>query len=397
MPRKPQVRLHAATGQFYVHIAGKRIYLGREKSSAEAQGTQLIADHLAGRQVHPGSAVVAKERSQPLFVNHLVLRYLDEFVDIRYQSKRGKLSSQVAVIKAANDVLLKYYGHTLADRFDARSLRDLQSQLVREGKLSRSTVNRYIGCVKRLFKWAESAGLVEKNTHAHLNTLEGLRKGLTKARETEKILPVPEKDLRQTIPYLPKVVAQMVRLQYWTGMRPMEICLLRPCDISMKDPVWLYVPPDHKLAHQEDARREISIGRRAQKILRRFLQRSPLEYCFSPREAEEQRLAARHKRRTTPVSCGNKPGSNRKIRRVKSPGTHYDHNSYRRAVQRACITAGVTPWAPNQLRHNLATRVREKYGVEGSQVLLGHKHIRTSEIYAEKNLKLARSIAEEFG
>lgn len=172
---------------------------------------------------------------------------------------------------------------------------------------------------------------------------------------------------------------------------------MRPCDIEMEGPIWRYTPHDHKLKHQENAYRVIPLGRRAQKILRRFLERSPQEYCFSPREAEEQRLQVRHLKRKTPATSGNRPGKNRKLRRVKSPGLRYNHNSYRRAIQRACITAGVTAWAPNQLRHSFATRVRKRYSVLESQVMLGHKNLRTTEIYAHQNWEEACKIAEVYG
>src|SRR5262249_18530161 len=54
-------------------------------------------------------------------------------------------------------------------------------------------------------------------------------------------------------------------------------------------------------------------------------------------------------------------------------------------------------WNPNQLRHSRATLIREKFGVEGAQVVLGHSDPRVTQIYAEKNFELASRIMEQIG
>jgi site-specific recombinase XerD len=54
-------------------------------------------------------------------------------------------------------------------------------------------------------------------------------------------------------------------------------------------------------------------------------------------------------------------------------------------------------WAPNRLRHTAGTLIREEYGVEAASVILGHRSISTSEIYAEKNVKAAERIMATVG
>ena len=54
-------------------------------------------------------------------------------------------------------------------------------------------------------------------------------------------------------------------------------------------------------------------------------------------------------------------------------------------------------WRPNQLRHSAATRIRERYGVEAAQVVLGHSDPRVTVIYAERNNKLAADVIREVG
>ena len=54
-------------------------------------------------------------------------------------------------------------------------------------------------------------------------------------------------------------------------------------------------------------------------------------------------------------------------------------------------------WHPHQLRHNAGTRIAREYGVTDAQVVLGHQHLQTTEIYAERDLTRAIRIAEATG
>ena len=54
-------------------------------------------------------------------------------------------------------------------------------------------------------------------------------------------------------------------------------------------------------------------------------------------------------------------------------------------------------WHPNQLRHTFATEVRQAYGLEAAQVLLGHARADVTQVYAERDLALAVRVATEVG
>jgi site-specific recombinase XerC len=54
-------------------------------------------------------------------------------------------------------------------------------------------------------------------------------------------------------------------------------------------------------------------------------------------------------------------------------------------------------WHPNRLRHSAATFLRKEYGLEAAQVILGHKTLAVTEIYAEKNVAAAMRIMVEMG
>ena len=71
--------------------------------------------------------------------------------------------------------------------------------------------------------------------------------------------------------------------------------------------------------------------------------------------------------------------------------------SYRRAIRRACLKAGLPLWHPNQLRHLRGTEIRRNYGLEASQAVLGHAELSVTQVYADVDREAARKIMAEVG
>lgn len=178
-------------------------------------------------------------------------------------------------------------------------------------------------------------------------------------------------------------------------MRLGEVCIVRPCDIDRSADVWTYRPESYKTEHH-DRDRTVHIGPKGQQILARYLLRDESAYCFSPRERERSRNASRRANRRSPMTpsqAARKPKRNRD----RAPGDCYAVNSYRLAIKRACLVAGVPVWRPNQLRHTAATEIRRRFGLEAAQVTLGHAAADITQVYAERDATLARRIAGEVG
>ena len=57
----------------------------------------------------------------------------------------------------------------------------------------------------------------------------------------------------------------------------------------------------------------------------------------------------------------------------------------------------VEHWHPNQLRHAKATELRKEHGLEAAQVVLGHARADVTQVYAERNVALAKEIAKQSG
>ncbi|MCH8969852.1 MAG: site-specific integrase [Planctomycetes bacterium] len=216
-------------------------------------------------------------------------------------------------------------------------------------------------------------------------------------------------------PYVSPQVWALVELQRLTAARPGELVIMRLIDIDMTGRVWTYTPQTHKNSYRSQ-QRTIYVGPRAQEVVRPFLSGRPVEaFMFSPAEAEVERRAAIHASRETPLSYGNRPGTNCKRRPSKQPGDCYTTDSYRRAIIYGCDRAFPPPddirddpavvkqwrkehrWHPHQLRHSAATMLRKEFGLEAAQLLLGHVHADVTQVYAEVNHTKALEVAEKIG
>jgi len=402
--RVPSYRRHKPSGQAVVTLNGRDIYLGKWGTKASrAEYDRLIGEWLAGGRSLPNA-------DDGVSVSELVLAYW-RFAK-RYYRKDGKPTTALDGVRQSLRPLRDMYASTPATRFGPRSLVALRQRLLESGRLNRGTVNKRIDTVKRVFKWGVAQELVPARVWHALQAVSGLRKGRTKAREAKPVPPVAVEVVDATLPHLPEVVADMVRLQRLCGCRPAEVCLVRPCDVDTSGDVWVYRPESHKTEHH-GRDRVICIGPKGQDVLRPYLLRPADAYCFSPQESERKRLAALHEKRKTPLSCGNRPGTNRKRRPKKQAGDRYDTNSYRRAIHRAVDLAnrartkmaaadGTEPellprWSPNRLRHSAATAIRKQFGLEAAQVTLGHAQADVTQVYAERDLSLAVEVMRKIG
>jgi integrase len=142
-----------------------------------------------------------------------------------------------------------------------------------------------------------------------------------------------------------------------------------------------------------DRRKVIRLGPKAQELLRPWLKRDPEAYCFVPAEtsAWQYRRTRRKPTSETQVEDG---GS--KVLKLR-PGLKYTRHSCRVAVQRACKRAGIPAWSPRQLRQTRATAIRKEFGLEAAKAVLGHTDTKITEIYAERDLELARKVMREIG
>jgi len=396
MPRKPGVpayRRRVVRGREIAVVTlhdtttGKRqdFWLGEYGTpESRARYARLLATWESGGRRLPGRQSPLRPAAGPT-VTEVMAEYWATM------SVRGYSSSHIAMIRSTLRRWREHFGRQPAAEITPAMLRNWRATIAYQ--VSADSACRATMIVLAMYRWAVSHDLVPVEVYQRLKTIEPLRRPKPKA-----VGPAPIDAVAAVRDCVPAQVRAMIDLQLLTGMRPGEVCAIRPCDIDMSGSVWLYRPETHKTAHRGHER-VVYLGPQAQAVLRPFLIGRPTTaYCFSPAEAMAAWRAARHAARKTPISCGNRPGTNRKAEPRRQAGERYTTGSYARAIVRACARAGVQHWRPHQLRHNYATEVRKRYGLEAARILLGHcSALVTEAVYAERDQQAAMRIAAEIG
>jgi integrase len=288
----------------YVWLNGKRVWLGLFGSP---ESKSKYAEVISGeKDISTRSNDVAQIGAAPPTVTELMAGYLD-FATIYYQKPDGTQSREYEHIVESLKYLRRHASRTVAKEFGPKMLKTVRQEFIDKG-LSRVHINAQIRRIVGMFRWGVEEETIPETTHRALVAVRNLKRGRSKAKETAPVRPVDEAVIDATLVELPEVVGDMVRVQLLTGMRPGEVCRLRPCDIDQTGEAWLYKPPQHKTTHHGH-NRTIAIGPKAQGVLLRYLARAADAHCFQPKDSESKRLAERSANRKVPLSCGNRRGT----------------------------------------------------------------------------------------
>ena len=384
-----------------VILNGREIHLGLYGSpESKVNYERVISEWLqTGRKAPRPKRLETVKRHRdelgddaPLTITELAVKYFDHAQ--AYYVKNGEPTSEVIGIQLALRDLRKFYAETEIDAFGPTALKTLREEFIHRD-LARTTINKQIGRILRMFRWGVSENLVKPETLTALQSIPGLKAGRSKARETERIKPVAQEDVDAIRPLLNPVLMAMVDIQRLTGMRPGEVCHLRSAGLDRSESVWSYRPPSHKTKHHEKDR-VIFFGPQAQAVLEPWLNLDePEAYIFSPMAAEKIRhnmMRAKRKSKVQPSQI-----SRAKAEPQFQPGEIYTTNSYRRAIGKACVRAGIETWHPNQLRHLAATNLRREFGIEIARAVLGHSTVDMTEVYAEMDAAKARDAMAKSG
>jgi len=455
MPKTPSYRKRSGYDQAIVTLTDRaskrrRDYWLGEYNSPESRERyhRLIAAWEAGGRRHPepeDAGIVHSRRADPAANDD---RPTVAMVIAEYWkwARRYYQPNESGTLRVALRMLRQYHGSEPAEEFGPRKLRALREAMIAGDPAadpprpawSRKYINQHVQRIRRMFRWAASQELIPASVHQTLDTVESLKRGRTKAREGKKVLPVPTDRIDAVRPYLNRQIEAVVDLQLLTGARPGELLGMRPIDIERQSgdddgqSVWVYRPREHKNQFR-GVERAIMLGPTAQDLLKPFLDdRDPEVYLFSPAEAEAERRAALSQARVTPMSCGNRIGTNRELEPKRTAGDRYTSPSYYLAIRRACDKAFPPPpplgrrdnetiaawkqrltpkqqselaewrkahrWHPHQLRHNAATRIRREFGLEAAQLVLGHSSaVVTDAVYAERDMTKVEEVIRRVG
>jgi integrase len=389
--RLPKYRKHSTRDYAIVEIGGKRISLAKfgkyQSASSKAAFRRVVAESVLGETIAEATARLDPPAELP--VAQLITEYL-AFASTRYV-KNGAPTSELRLLQTA----LK----PLGDRFGQRAVHEIgvpQVIQVRDAWRTKGTcrrkINQHVGRIKRAWRWGLERGLVPPGNFQSVNSISGLRPG--EAYDPPKVIPVNKDRVLAIKGKVTPPIWAMIRLQWLTGMRPGEVLIMRWCDITKRKGVWEYRPHTHKTEHHGEER-VVYLGPRSQRILKRW-KCAPTEYIFTPtagRNAFAGRgsvrgRVSRHRLRACYTTIGYSSAIRRACRKVW-PAPEGFTKQQRREWHQA------HHWNPNRLRHAAATRIRARHGIEQARVLLGHRAMATTEIYAERDQRQARRIAHD--
>ncbi len=260
-------RRHSTKDQAVVDVYrrdGKRtkVYLPGAFGSEESK--LAFATLLSRISAHGGCLPDEPGKAMPgdLTIDELTLRFLTEKVVVDYVDADGQPTTEQLCFRSALKPLSRLFGWAVARNFDARALSSVRESMitgswmndVEKARLKKrgtpigwahGNTNKSISRIRCCFRWAVLQKLVPASAVTDLGCLPALAFGRGGARETAPVLPVPVEVVEATLPALPPVVADMVRVQLLTGCRPGELCDLRMTDLDRTGPIWLFKPTQH--------------------------------------------------------------------------------------------------------------------------------------------------------
>jgi integrase len=354
--KPPKLIHHIPSGQARARYRGKDHYFGPYGSPESFRRYAEFLGQLVGGG--PTTGLVRAETALAVKVPLVMAELIDKFDThaVAYYRRDGKPTGEHITFRAALRPALILFGALPVTEFSPGRLVAVRDEMIRM-KWSRRYINASVRRIRQMFRWAVAQELVPPAVAGALAAVEPLKEGRSEAREKDLPGTVDDVTVEATIPHVSPAAADLIRLMQFSGMRPAEAANMTVEAIDRSDPeCWRYRPGRHKTYHRGKGRVAF-LGPRCQEIL--------LPYLV-------------------------KAGPAGKVFPLKLSGL-------RSAIRRGAKRAGVAHWAPNQLRHSHATAVRKEFGVEGAQVMLGHAHINTTEIYAEANMERGKEVAKKLG
>ena len=161
--RAPSLRHHKASGQGYVVLNGKAVYLGRyDTPEARQKYHQVISEWMAaGNQLPTEPNKITVKEVLARFWTHAKQYYRTE--------TDGRIK-ELEQFRLAFRPLVHLYGSTPAIEFAPRSLKAIRRKIIEMG-WSRPYINKQINRIRHLFKWAVSDELIPGSL---LHALQGV-------------------------------------------------------------------------------------------------------------------------------------------------------------------------------------------------------------------------------
>ena len=248
-----------------------------------------------------------------------------------------------------------------------------------EKSICRSTINKKVNVVKQMIQYAVNREIEPAHLAYEVGVIKPVKKGQENFKDYDEVGPAEWTTVEKLFPYLDSMIQDMLLLSRYTGARPGEIRLMRPCDIDQTDTnAWVFSLDKHK-TRRHGIVRKIVIGLDAQPILLKYMVRPGQAYCFPAR-----------------------------LNHHGDTGQYYTSGSFAKVITRAVAAYNAeNPKTPiqfhaNQLRHTFATSVCLEHGLEVTRCALGHATTQMTKRYARQalaaeQLKNAKQAVQKIG
>jgi integrase len=381
------------------------VLLGKHNTAASRQEYKRVVVEWEANARQLAGATASDMTVAELIERHW--RHVEDY----YKHLDGTATGEVQAMRYALRPLNYLHGKMIAGTFGPIALKAVRELMIRgythpkfgeQKPACRTQVNARVKRIRRMFKWAVEEEIVPPSVLQGLQAVAALKAGRSEARESRPVRPVARAVVEDTLPLLRPIMADMVRLQLETGMRPGELVVMRACDIDMTGAGWHYRPAAHKTAHHGHER-IVAIGPKAQEIIRRHLTTDLTAFLFSPKLLMQERAATMRENRKTKVQPSQV--NRKKAKRKRPPGNVYTVTAYSQAIRiairrhnkKAQASEQIPHWHPHQLRHTRAMELKRAAGLDVARAVLGQRSPVITEHYATLDLAKATEVMTNIG
>jgi len=385
--KMPKYRRHSSGKFAFVEINGERPRLPGDYDSHESWSAyyRVCADLRAART----PSIIAPPPGSQLALVEAIEMYLDDTYPGENPSNgTGDYINCLGVMsylkRNFGSVMIADFGPKKLDEFVA--ILKVEPAKNRNGKphkdgrtLTRTYINIALSYVKQLFRWLVRKEIAAKDAAHALESVPALKYG--EARDNKKRRPVSFEHFIRTVKHATGQVRGMLLLQWLTGARADSVCQARPEQFDTTVTPWIWKPRHKTESRGHDL--ELFIGPKCRRVLRKFFAEcGPDEYLFSPRRLD--RVSHRFRVRYFTGSY------NQSI--AKAIG-----RANKKATAKGTGAEPIPHWTSHQIRHAKGHSVRADFGLEAAQAVLGHESIKSTQVYSDKQERLARHVAEATG
>lgn len=208
------LRVHVPSSQAYVFVSGKRLYLGRHDRPETVQKYhQVVAELLAS-----GGQLPAEKEA--IRIKELMARFW-VWAQGYYVKSDGEPTQELDNIRQALRPLRALYADTPVTNFGPRALMAVRQKMIELG-WCRGSINKNVGRIKTMIRWGTEQELIPGSVYHATQTVSGLKRKRSSAREADPVRPVPLDRVYAIQPLVSRQVWTLIQLQLLTAARAGE-------------------------------------------------------------------------------------------------------------------------------------------------------------------------------